>query len=75
MDERTDEDLIGTFPVLRYFRYTHLPEHLHEVSAPFCHMAWNMARNATVFEPAVEEAEVALRKLLESKDAYVRNRL
>jgi len=53
--------------VLQFFAYGHLPEHLREVSRPFCELANKIADG-----PQNAEATVALRKLLESKDAAVR---
>lgn len=54
--------------LLRFFHYQHLPEGLRERSKRFCELArWivdNTPRNA--------ERTVALRKLLEAKDAGVR---
>lgn len=55
-------------PILRFFQFEHLPGHLQEVSRPFCELA--MALVATL--PRNAERSVALRKLLESKDAAVR---
>lgn len=57
--------------LLRYFAYAHLPEHLQRVSRPFGELAEHLA--ATL--PAGPETTVALRKLLESKDAAVRSAL
>lgn len=54
--------------VLQYFKYGHLPEKLQRVSRPFCDLAWTMAEWA----PDSPEMTVALRKLLECKDACVR---
>lgn len=58
-------------PILQFFAYTHLPDHLKEISEPFSEMAtWivtHLPRNA--------ERTTALRKLLESKDCAVRARL
>lgn len=72
----SDEELGDIFPVLRYFDYGHLTQpHLRAVSQQFHDAAWNMARNARLRQPVVQEAEVALRKMLEAKDAYVRNQL
>lgn len=55
-------------PILRYFHYLHLPPVLQAVSGPFCalaeHVVTELPRNA--------ERTVALRKLLEAKDAAVR---
>lgn len=54
--------------VLQYFRYTHLPERLQDVSRRFHQLANEVAINA----PTNPETVVALRKLLEAKDAAVR---
>ncbi len=54
--------------VLQFFSYEHLPSHLQQVSRPFCELAHQLA----VTLPANQEVTVALRKLLESKDAAVR---
>lgn len=54
--------------VLEWFEFKHLPEALQEVSAPFAQLADRIASTA----PADAETTVALRKLLESKDAAVR---
>lgn len=53
--------------ILQFFAYEHLPPHLQEVSKPFSTMAIMLANIAE--NP---EMTVALRKLLESKDAAVR---
>lgn len=55
-------------PILRYFHYTHLPSSLQVISARFCEMAENIVRGL----PRNAERSVALRKLLEAKDAAVR---
>lgn len=55
-------------PILRYFEYEHLPEHLQRVSAPICHMA----RNIDQAYPDGAEKSAGLRKLLEAKDCFVR---
>lgn len=54
-------------PILRYFAYAHLPVMLQVVSKPFGDLA-------QVIEalPNGPEKSVALRKLLEAKDAAVR---
>lgn len=54
--------------VLRFFKCDHLPAHLQEVSRPFCELADQVAARA----PSSPETTVALRKLLEAKDAAVR---
>lgn len=54
--------------ILQYFTYAHLPEHLQQISWPFCDLAQEIAKRA----PDNPETTVALRKLLEAKDAAVR---
>lgn len=54
--------------VLKYFEYKHLPEHLQMRSAPF----GQLARLIVDTTPRNPERTVALRKLLEAKDAAVR---
>jgi hypothetical protein len=61
---------ISTRQVLRYFHYTHLPEgKAQETSRLFYNLAVNLANNL----PEDPETTIALRKLLESKDAAVRS--
>jgi hypothetical protein len=55
-------------PILRFFTYTHLPEHLQAISRPF----GELAVNVILAQPRSAERTVALRKLLEAKDATVR---
>lgn len=64
--------------ILQFFAYTHLPPHLQEVSKPFCDLAQKIVyghegdpEGATAL-PRNPERTVALRKLLEAKDAAVR---
>ena len=54
--------------ILKYFEYEHLPAKLKQVSKPFCELACSIDRE---LEDSAEKS-VALRKLLESKDAAVR---
>lgn len=54
--------------MLKWFAYEHLPEKLQAVSKPFGNLATLIT---TVVEPGPERT-VALRKLLEAKDAAVR---
>jgi hypothetical protein len=54
--------------VLRYFHYSHLAPALQESSKPFC----ELARHIVETLPRNPERTVALRKLLEAKDAAVR---
>jgi hypothetical protein len=54
--------------VLRYFHYAHLPPSLRAHSEPFC----KLARHVIDTIPRNAERSVALRKLLEAKDAAIR---
>lgn len=54
--------------ILQFFEYGHLPAHLQAVSAPF----FTLAHETIMQLPRNPERTVALRKLLESKDAAVR---
>lgn len=57
----------ATEALLRFFEYEHLPPDLQEVSKPFADLA-----NHVALGPENAETTVALRKLLEAKDAAVR---
>jgi hypothetical protein len=71
-----------TDQILQFFKYEHLPQNLQQVSRPFCQLAHaiangdNCAESGTVTLgppiPRNAERTVALRKLLEAKDAAVR---
>jgi hypothetical protein len=54
--------------IMQFFTYEHLPPHLRAVSEPFA----NMAQTIVDTVPRNPERTVALRKLLEAKDAAVR---
>lgn len=54
--------------ILKFFAYAHLPQQLQHVSGHFAHLAALIDRTLT---PGPERT-VALRKLLEAKDAAVR---
>lgn len=54
--------------ILQFFRFEHLPEHVRQVSKPFAELAESIVNSL----PRNPERTVALRKLLESKDAAVR---
>lgn len=58
-------------PILQYFAWSHLPAHLQEVSKPFGILAADIVADL----PRNPERSVALRKLLEAKDAAVRAKL
>lgn len=64
----TDESSTERPVIMDYFQYRHLPTGLQRVSEPFCNLAEATLENL----PNVEERQVALRKLLEAKDAAVR---
>lgn len=61
-------DQLATDAILRYFHYAHLPVFLQGASKPFC----DLARHLVETLPRNAERTVALRKLLEAKDAAVR---
>lgn len=65
--EFTDDE-VAVDAVLRFFHYSHLPEKLQGRSKPFC----DLARYLIDTTPRNAERSVALRKLLEAKDAAVR---
>ncbi len=54
--------------IMQFFAYEHLPAHLQEVSRPFGELANEIIQHI----PRNPERTVALRKLLEAKDAAVR---
>lgn len=54
--------------ILQFFSWSHLPGPMQEVSRPFCELAFDIASKL----PRNAERTVALRKLLEAKDAAVR---
>lgn len=62
-DEEVKQD-----EILRWFHYGHLPPALQERSRPWC----ELARTIIDTTPRCAERTVALRKLLEGKDAAVR---
>lgn len=62
---------IATDPILHFFHYAHLPAALQSASKPFC----DLAEHIVTTLPRNPERTVALRKLLEAKDAAVRANL
>lgn len=56
-------------PMLQFFAYEHLPVAMQAASRPFC----ELAHHIVVTMPRNPERTVALRKLLEGKDAAVRS--
>lgn len=57
--------------IMQFFTFEHLPPNLQEHSRPFAEMAQRIVDTV----PRNPERTVALRKLLEAKDAAVRARL
>lgn len=55
-------------PMLQFFAFEHLPDHLKVVSIKF----FELAQHVIATLPRNPERTVALRKLLEAKDAAVR---
>lgn len=68
MEETTQAGQPQPDHIEQFFSYSHLPPHLQEVSAPF----GDLARSIVAKLPRNPERTVALRKLLEAKDAAVR---
>ena len=62
------EALHKQYPILKFFRYDHLPDKLQVISRPFSYLAYDMARDL----PGGAEVSAGLRKLLEAKDCLVR---
>jgi hypothetical protein len=58
-------------PIMKYFAFAHLPEHLQSVSKPIGELAEVM--DSTL--PDGAEKSAGLRKLLEAKDCFVRAKL
>lgn len=72
---------IVTEHILQFFDWSHLPPHLRAVSKPFCELAHAIVKGDNEPDSSVTfggplprnpERTVALRKLLEAKDAAVR---
>jgi hypothetical protein len=61
----------GEEPIMQFFKWEHLPEPLQLVSRPFTGLAEDIVKTL----PRNPERSVALRKLLEAKDAAVRAKL
>ena len=64
----TEQDPTHTEPLLQFFQWGHLPDHLRTVSQPFSELAFSIVYTL----PRNPERTVALRKLLEAKDCAVR---
>jgi len=61
--------------LIKYFGYGHLPPELQQISKPFHDLAHQMLIYADADALNEREATVAMRKLLEAKDAAVRSAL
>ena len=61
--------MTATEPMMQFFAYDHLPEHLQAVSRPYGELAASVVETL----PRNPERTAALRKLLESKDCAVRS--
>jgi hypothetical protein len=61
----------GVGQILRYFAWSHLPEHLQAISRPVGDLATEMVDRL----PDGPELTAGLRKLLEAKDCFVRANL
>lgn len=55
-------------PIMKHFKYDHLPHHLQLFSAPLC----DLAEELNHCLPECPEKSAGLRKLLEAKDCFVR---
>ena len=58
-------------PLMEYFKYKHLPEHLQKISKPICELADQMSRELC----DGSEQTAGLRKLLEAKDCFARAKI
>lgn len=65
------EEALLLEPNLQFFSFAHLPQHLQEVSKPFCDLAWQVVESL----PANDQRRLCIERLLEAKDAAVRARL
>jgi hypothetical protein len=58
-------------PIMKYFEYKHLPNHLQKISEP----VGELAKQMDDILPDCAEKSAGLRKLLEAKDCFVRTAL
>lgn len=63
-----DKSFIELDPIVQFFEFEHLPDHLQRASKPFAELAMVIVQMV----PRNPERTVALRKLLEAKDCAVR---
>ena len=59
---------VAPSPIMKYFKYDHLPEKLQVISKPFGELAKQLDESLM----ASDEKIAGLRKLLEAKDCMVR---
>lgn len=55
-------------PIMKYFKYAHLPQKLQKISAP----VGDLAQAFDAMLPDGPEKTAGMRKLLEAKDCFVR---
>lgn len=67
----TFDQMVADEPMLKFFKYAHLPDKLRRTSEPFAVLALAMVSE----QERTPERTVGLRKLLEAKDCFVRNSL
>ena len=72
MNEEKIKEHEEKFPILRFFRYKHLPPRLQYICQMFYETGHLLVLRLPDGECARAERQVALRKLLEAKDAAVR---
>lgn len=65
------QEMIDWFPVMRWFRWEHLPPHLQDTSRPIGLLACEYAAKALRGEADIQETVAGLRKLKEAKDCLV----
>jgi hypothetical protein len=68
MDTKSEQAQQPSDPIMQFFSHAHLPMPLAGVSRPFCELAEHICAAL----PRNAERTVALRKLMEAKDAAVR---
>ena len=56
-------------PILKYFKYEHLPPDLQGVSKPICELAREIVEKL----PECEQRQLGLIALLQAKDFFVRS--
>jgi len=59
--------------ILKYFKFSHLPEHLQVISRDFSELAHQMAFRCVNDDADGRETAAGIRKLLEAKDCAVRS--